>query len=595
MASVELFPCFGFEFLGMCEYNPQAPFSSYFTIGDAVAALAFTLAVQQFLKPIYQFRLRVMRIKFSSVVFAVFVGAFCTVVASAIPNIAFVGGTPLAYPINWEIVGGLIIGAAYFVVAWITLRPAVVTPRSVRNFTQAGAMLLSEATDQERSRFAKDVLSGRNIEKLTELSAEFDRAERHAIAIEFEKLKEQGREKEGFRGRLPITAFYAFARRKELEQARYAYNLLQLMSESDFCRVVVTRHSWRFLNAIIPVAEKNISAEAAHPFVQGVAWQALLQHDGMLAREDDYQGFGVTREFATEFFGNYKMSKFQPLNGINSIGTGVPSEGFVSRLNIASELMLAAELKHRGFWEGRSTSSLTHIYERVFRSITFVRAKDQQPDYLFELGSGVAQLSKTMTEALEDCDPKIYKLLFTSDVEKYRHDTLENIAQIVCESLTCISNDFSGVDDPAWSIAHQVLGGVFDRHGEVAVGFTPFQQIVAIKLVKQLKENMRGYYPTLSRVLLSFIGPYETKAPETPGSAYSILKDAVYSELKLLSELYENEPKKVEERLPPNVSYNHGSHSLTHTYRDGKKVQSKLTELPIQEVDLLDDKNLRKR
>ena len=59
MATPELSACFGLELLGMCKYDPQTPSQSYFTIGDAVAALAFTLAVQQFLKPIYQFRITV--------------------------------------------------------------------------------------------------------------------------------------------------------------------------------------------------------------------------------------------------------------------------------------------------------------------------------------------------------------------------------------------------------------------------------------------------------------------------------------------------------------------------------------------------------
>ncbi len=306
MAISELSACFGLELLGMCKYDPQAPSPSYFTIGDAVAALAFTLAVQQFLKPIYQFRLRAMGVRFSYVVCAAFIGAFLTVIAAIVPSVVFLRGTMLGHPLNWEIAGGLIIGVAYTIVTIISLRSAVVSKRNIDDFTWAGAQLLSEATDEDRLSFAKDVLGGRNIQRLVEISAEFQRAEDHAIVIELEKLREQGRENVGFRGRPQITAFYAFARRRELEWASHALHFLQLLSDRDFCRVVITRHSWGFLRAIIPLTETHSYTEAAKTFVQAVAWQTLVQNDGMLAREDSYEGFGWTRTFAKEFFGNHK-------------------------------------------------------------------------------------------------------------------------------------------------------------------------------------------------------------------------------------------------------------------------------------------------
>jgi hypothetical protein len=53
----ELLNCLGIGALGLCAYDPRQPFAIYFSLGDAIAALGFTLAVQQLLKPIYLFRL----------------------------------------------------------------------------------------------------------------------------------------------------------------------------------------------------------------------------------------------------------------------------------------------------------------------------------------------------------------------------------------------------------------------------------------------------------------------------------------------------------------------------------------------------------
>ena len=595
MIGNELNPCFGFELLGMCKYDPQSPSSSYFTIGGAVTALTLTLAVQQFLKPIYQFRLRVMGVSFSFVICAVFMGAFCTIIAAAVPSVSFLRGTPFGYPVNWEILGGMIIGISYAYVVWIALRPAAVTKRNIGAFARAGTLLLSEATDEDRSSFAKDVLNGRNLDALVELTCEFSRAESHALKIEFEKLREQNKANEGVRGRLPISPFYAFARRRELEQARDAWHLLELMSEREFCRVVIARHSLVFLRAIISLAENNKYSDAVRTFVQSIAWQALIQEDGMLAKEDRYEGFGWSRMFATNFFGNYKMRIYRPLNGIQSIGICVPSDGFVSRLNIASELMVSAELKHRGFWDNNSTRSAVNIYENVFHKVNFSRSEGKHLTYLFKLSTGVSQLIKLMTEELENCETEDYNLLFTSDPEKYRSDTIGSITKLVCKGLNSISNDFQDYDDPAWFFAREVFNSVFERFDDPPKGLSPLQQAVVLKLVEKVQENMNGYYPTLCRVLLAIIGPYNTNVPETPGSAIAILKDAIYLELKRLPELYDKAPDKVAERLPQNVTYDHTDHSLTHTYRGGDKVKTVLDELQLERVDLLAKENLRYR
>jgi hypothetical protein len=595
MAIPELTACFGLEILGKCNYDPQAPSPAYFTIGDAVAALAFTLAVQQFLKPIYEFRLRAMGIRFSYIVWAVFIGAIFTVIAAAVPSIVFLRGTLLGHPLNWEIAGGLIIGAAYAIVATITLRPAILTKRNVANFTSAGSKLLSEATDEDRLSLARDVLSGSNIQRLVDTAAEFQVAERHAIHIEFEKLREQHQESEGVRGRPQISSFYAFARRRELELASHARHFLQLLSDRDFCRVVITRHSWGFLRAIIPLTDTNEYTEAAQAFVQSVAWQALMQDDGMLAREDRYDGFGNSRGFANAFFGNHKMGAFDPLNGIGSTGLGTRGKGFVSRLNIAAKLMVSAEIKHRGFWEYRSTCSVVRIYESICHSVSFEPSENRSSAYLFEIRQGITELSKMMATSLEQCDHREYNMLFANDPEESRYNSVDEIAELVCEGLLCVSNRFQDFDDPAWSFVLDIHNEIFHRFADDPVGLSPLQQAVAIRLIKKLKDNMRGYYPTLSRVLLAVIGPYKTNALEKPGSAAAILKDAVYFELMSLPDLYKNSREKAQERLPSNVTYHHQSRTLIHTYRDGQQAKTKLSSLQIRPVNLLEKINLRCR
>lgn len=186
MAATQLFPCLGFSALGMCTYNPWQPSPTYFTIGDAVSALAFLLAVQQFLKPIYRFRLRANRMKIRYLVIVMFLGAVCSVVAALIPNIGNFNLGPFSYPLNWELLGGSLIFIAYAATAYISLRPSHIHKYNLSLFCNAGASLLSSANEEDRINFAEDLLHGNNLELLARYASAWERADGHATTIEFE-------------------------------------------------------------------------------------------------------------------------------------------------------------------------------------------------------------------------------------------------------------------------------------------------------------------------------------------------------------------------------------------------------------------------
>jgi hypothetical protein len=127
--------CFGLSWLGDCQYNPGLPASVYFSLGEAVGALAFTLAVQQLLRPIYRFRLAARRLRLSRLYMLVFAGAAATLIASALPSLPIPRDSPWAYPVVWEILGALLFFAAYGAVV-----VAMVRPVRVRNTQGANAV-----------------------------------------------------------------------------------------------------------------------------------------------------------------------------------------------------------------------------------------------------------------------------------------------------------------------------------------------------------------------------------------------------------------------------------------------------------------------
>ena len=120
----EQFPCLGLSILGTCLYNPAQPNPIYFTVGNAIAALALTLAVQQFLTPIYRFRLRAYGLKISYLLVPVFLGFVCSVVAALLPNLPLSHKSFLEYPVVWELIGAFLIASAYAAAALMIFRPA---------------------------------------------------------------------------------------------------------------------------------------------------------------------------------------------------------------------------------------------------------------------------------------------------------------------------------------------------------------------------------------------------------------------------------------------------------------------------------------
>ena len=592
-----LHACFGFEFIGMCKYDPNSPTPTYFTIGDALATLAFTFAVQQFLKPINRLRLSSLGLSFSYVVIAVFFGASLSVIAATVPNIPLLNGTIFSYPINWEIAGAIIIGSSYALVALISLRPTKINERNVKNFCMAGAQMMSEATDEERSILAKELFDHGNLLTLIKITGEFQRGEHHAMQVEIEKLKAQEEMPLTIRGRPRISAFYAFSRRHQLEKASYAAQFLQILSDPDFCRVIITRHSWDFLRSISHITDVGAEVEHSKAFVQEVIKQAVEQNDGMLAKEDDFVGFGRHRHFSRELFENPKILNLDLLNGVHAYYDTPIDPNFISRLNNISERLLKNELEHSGFWYSKNTSTISKIYTDIFRSILFNKETGKQPKVIANLSIGISRILEITNTALDNLSEDQYQSLYikNSDLKNHTNNAVSEIAEIIIEAFCSISNDFQGPTDPRWPFAINLFIEVFERDKCEETGLSPLQQIVAIKIIDKLKENMIGYYPTISRILISVIGPHNEQSKDTTRTANNIIRDAVYFELKALPKLYARDENKAIDRLPPYVVYENKNSSLVFTYPNGQKTAVNLDEIAIDFNDLINEGNRRIR
>jgi len=289
------------------------------------------------------------------------------------------------------------------------------------------------------------------------------------------------------------------------------------------------------------------------------------------------------------------LRTYNPLSRLSLGGFGKPNSGKVDRLNNATKMMLDTTIAGKSYWDCHYMYAAMSAYESLLRGVSYARHRKEAVEYLGTLQFGICEFCVALDQALGELRPDYAYSLFDKDPDHFKTDLVHTVARIAYDTLENVSSGFSGVDDEAWSAAIGVMMRVFPAHLQnVPAGMNPLQQHLAIMMIKKVRENMEGWYPPMTRVLLSTMGPYERPNQPAVRSANAILRDALYRELKKLRTLYDKSPEKVEHYLPPNVSYDRKTNALTYRYHGGSKVTTPLgRSLRIPEIGLTDDANLR--
>lgn len=554
--------CTGIAWLGLCNYDPASPSPNYFTLGNAVTALAFTLTVQNFLKPIYIFRLAIRHVTIWRLYALVFTGALCCVIAALVPRVPLFHGLLIGYAIVWEFIATILFMLAYGAVALAASSPIKIKPKRVPQFARSAAQLISEASETDHLEFLKDLK--RSLPTLIHLAA----------------FVEEDRE---------TTAFYDFIHREKIEQGSYAHSLLLIIADQSFCRTLVNKAPWIVSDMLRRISEEGVYAQAAESFIHGLSLQAILSDDGIVDREMSYHGFGAAPLLSESLFSDpFIINRYAPLSFYLSSGKITPR--ILARFNAAALRTFETLIAERKIQHSYAAHRIKNFYKSAFLGLYKIQTN---PAYDFPHvmvpTESVANAIKLAVKLMASLSDRSYDQLFLKDLtNERRHDLLEVLVEIVFDSLNAISNEFNGPGDPFWNMARSTLSDVFPQFDEQPDGMTPFQQRLAIKIVGGLNKNMRGWYPAISRIVLSTVGPYKENGRQQNRTAANILKDASYIELQRLPELAEQKPEKLGDYFPSHISYDPESNVLTHTYASGSQAITDLSQLQLDPVSLID-------
>lgn len=554
--------CLGFEFLGLCAYDPADPAVIYFSVGDAIAVLSIALVLPQFLKPIFVFRLNSRRLPLRTLYILVFLGVMSAIIGALLPSLPVGRSSLLAYPIFWELVAAVLFLVTYGALACAVVWPTRIRVGNVVRFVHSGARMLSEASPRDHIDFAQELEA--NFVELVRL-ASFDEWPRDA------------------------TAFYDFIHHKKLEAAAFSRALLRLVADDAFCASLVTHSPWLAARMLTDLAKAKISRRSASPFVQALATHAIVDSSSMMAREIEFGGFGVAPVLSDSLFSHAEIIRTcEPFQGLWLHSSPSLTAEMLRRLNAATEKALVATLDSGHYWEVSDFFHVGDVYKSAMLDVAVKIEKAQKSKtdvvddrLLSELTSGICKLIKTTRESLGDLPAARRVNLYAKKEKDHEHHIVEAIAELAYDSLAMISNGFDGDHYPSWHFALEWMDASFGHWHHEGAGMDPLQQRIAIKLLAKVRENMKGWYPAISRPLIAVMDPLGHKANPEGAHPYRLLEEMLFCEWQKFTTLAAASPEKLKHYLPTNIRYDKSKNCFHHRYASGdEQMGTDLNELP---------------
>jgi hypothetical protein len=332
------------------------------------------------------------------------------------------------------------------------------------------------------------------------------------------------------------------------------------------------------------IANRKRVSQAAKNLVEEIGRQAIICPSSMMAREIGHKGFHVAPVLSQALFGEWFInSHYQPLSGLDYRDFTDLGRDTLDRLMHGLRSTLASVLNAHDYWQDRSLATMEDHLELAALDVhRQVRVDRRKYEILMSMSSGLKKLIRDVIAHLNGIDPKTYDLLYV--YEKRHENVLDHLAETILKVICSFANDFDGHEDVFWTTAIDIVDEIFPKFTAQPDGMNPLQQRVAVKFIEKVRENMDGYYPALTRVLLPVIGPYGEHVSDNPNSAFSLLRQAFYAELVRFPQLYEKKPERATQYLPKNVQYDTEYGALVQIYRGGEERSTELRGLSIEPV-----------
>lgn len=549
------FACLGIQALGHCTYDPSKP-NIYFTLGDAIAALSLMILIPQFLKRIYRFRLSTRGISLNYVYGLVFGGALLVFCSTLIANLDLPRSFAVFYPINWELLATLLFVTAYALLAFGSIFPARVSDANLETFSKGVAEFLADGSEADYSEIADDFAI--NVPRLIE-SAQF--LESHQ----------------------DNSAFFEFSHRTQLRRCRFAATLLLIASDQKFCASLVCKRPWLASRLLLILDRRQLHSSYAEKLIQQLAREAILNPESLLTREVGFSGFSSNPVLSQSLFGSrFICARYNAFRGIRYRDFDDLSITKVQGLSVAAKLVVDATLHSDLSRPCPHMHQLADVMVSLFESMNDSKSTNRLSGAVaFEAKQALVEVIQKTRERLAGMQLEERQEYFLSAQDRHDAHFVAAIADMSYRCLEALANKFyESESEPFWTLVWDIMWAIFPVGESTDDLIDPLQQRVATKIISKLGDNANGMYPAISRIVLTFFGPFGSHPDSNPNSAYSRLERASFDVIKNFVTLSMTKQEILANFLPSNVTFKRSTNRLVWVYADGSTRHLDLDSIP---------------
>lgn len=559
------FYCLGIKALGLCSYNPAKPNNVYFSVGDAVAAIALLLAFSQLMTPTLKFRLKIGGMA-AWVAASLFIAAVMVIFAAAIlPNIPGPAVPLLGYPIFWEVTGGVLVFCASLVLFVYSLRAAVFNKNNYKKFFNAALSIIARGSEQDLRALADEVRN--SAPAIIEAAYKYE---------SYLARQAKGEHKE-----------YAVS-----EQTEYALALLDLLSDERFCTILVNTASATALDFIQEIIKHGSRDRAGYAFVQQVVKQSFISDNSILHREQDYYGLGHFRTFTKTVFGDYRFiqSAYRPLQAWPYSQEEYSTRKNIKKYSTVICTAFEAYFEAKDYWQ--SPAALYVGVENLAKSAQFrlPRMKDVPEEEIY--ASEVYRTNAEIGNALQKLLMLVVK--HERDIPDYEFDeaTYDQfkdasiygvLASGIYEFLENLAMDRAH-DEAIRMIAIYLWMAVDPISGEQRTkAIKEIQKRLIIHMKKKMADNLDQFrYPMITRLMISLIGLDEPQEGSTQTRNFALPE--LHELLKnKIANAFDMDETKAQHILPNDTKFDLKQGGLVWQRKWGKVPHIFKVRLPISE------------
>lgn len=541
--------CFYGLFSKTCLYNPKsAPI--YFTLGEAVSALALIFAALQLANPVNKLTLKIKEWYLQYMVWILSIlGLIAILVASFVNQIPYLN-PPFNYPIFWEQIGFI-----FFISAPISYLFISSKSKDIYNSNRAERfyhiILQMASNGKQKDLEATITIVWENLEKLT-------------TAIK--KINPYIDEEITNKNRAGI----------------YAKSLLNLLlSEKSVADYIVTNRL-EFLFALInQIKEKNILQRDIGMGFQKLVSRLYENPESYLYKQLDYQGVTLYAPIYDTLFGDpYFLSEFAVLGMWHGyFYESLPPAEYLQVFLKALSTAIKTNKFHNDLLSPRIANSLYELTDYV-RSVTFFRKTDSKEKLDSKLMNLEFFFGRDFPQAFKDAVENQTISNYEREAKKGRRFQ-QSLTASYAECIVILLGHIANMDDRKME-SHRAMSldeEFFSIHNDAGL-YENIRKCFLEHLWEKIKDNVeRGHFPAVLRIYIQLMYWNNPSMPEWRKLERKKLIEFLNKELKpriLKNELMANyKDKKETVLLPDDIKFDRKTKKYFMYFDNGTKKEFK--------------------